>query len=122
MLINERLRELREAKKLSQGDIEKRTGILRCYTSRVEHGHTIPSLETLEKFAGALEVPLYALFHDGEPSVGSLKLLKASAEPNWGANKKETSELRRFAKAMSRMNDRERRLLLYVASKLASRK
>lgn len=121
MKINERLREIREAKNLSQGDIEKRTGLLRCYTSRVENGYTIPSLPTLEKYAGALEVPLYALFHDGGSSAGSLKLLKAT-DPAWGANKKESRELRLFAKAMSRMNDRERRLLLHVASKLAFRK
>jgi transcriptional regulator with XRE-family HTH domain len=122
MLINERLRELREAKNLSQGDIEKRTGLLRCYTSRVENGHTVPSLETLEKYAGALEVPLYKLFHDGAPSVGYVKLLKANSEPERRTSKKETRELRLLAKAISRMNDRERRLLLYLASKLAFRK
>jgi transcriptional regulator with XRE-family HTH domain len=121
MIINERIRELREAKKLSQGDIEKRTGLLRCYTSRVENGHTIPSLETLEKYAGALEVPLYKLFHDGASSAGSAKLLTATA-PKWGTNKKESRELRLFAKAMSRMNDRERQLLLHFASKLASKR
>ncbi len=61
MIISERLRELREAKQLSQGDIEKRTGLLRCYLSRVENGHTIPAIETLEKIARALEVPIYQL-------------------------------------------------------------
>jgi transcriptional regulator with XRE-family HTH domain len=62
MVIGERLRDLREQKKLSQGDIQNRTGLLRCYISRVENGHTIPSVETLEKMARALEVPLYQLF------------------------------------------------------------
>jgi transcriptional regulator with XRE-family HTH domain len=66
MLIGQRLRELREAKKLSQGDIEHRTGLLRCYISRVENGHTVPSIETLEKYARALEVPMYRLFYEGE--------------------------------------------------------
>jgi len=56
MLIGDRLRELREEKKLSQGDIEKRTGLLRCYISRVENGHTVPAVETLEKLARALEI------------------------------------------------------------------
>jgi transcriptional regulator with XRE-family HTH domain len=121
MLINERLKELREAKGFSQGEIERRTGLLRCYTSRVENGHTVPNLETLEKYARALEVPLYKLFHDGKSSAESLKLLEAT-DPEWGENKKEFRELRLFAKAMSRMNDREQRLLLYVASKLANRK
>jgi transcriptional regulator with XRE-family HTH domain len=66
MVISDRLRELRESKNLSQGDIEKRTGLFRCYISRVENGHTVPSIETLEKLARALEVPLYQLFYDGE--------------------------------------------------------
>jgi len=57
MIIGARFRELREKKKLSQGDIEKRTGLLRCYISRVENGHTVPAIETLEKMARAFEVP-----------------------------------------------------------------
>ncbi len=56
MYIAERLRTLREAKQLSQGDIEKRTGLLRCYISRVENGHTVPAVETLEKFCHAPEL------------------------------------------------------------------
>ena len=65
MIISDRLRQLREDKKLSQGDIEKRTGLLRCYISRVENGHTVPAIETLEKLARALEVPMYQLFYEG---------------------------------------------------------
>jgi transcriptional regulator with XRE-family HTH domain len=53
-------------KRLSQGDIEKRTGLLRCYISRVENGHTVPAIETLEKLARAMEVPPYQLFYDGD--------------------------------------------------------
>jgi transcriptional regulator with XRE-family HTH domain len=73
-----RLKELRESRKLSQGDIEKRTGLLRCYISRVENGHTVPAVETLEKLARALEVPMHQLFHDGEAasSIRNLKLPK----------------------------------------------
>src|SRR5690242_12862837 len=66
MIIGARLRELREAKGLSQGDIERQSGLLRCYISRIEHGHTVPSLETLERFAAALDIPLYRLFCAGE--------------------------------------------------------
>jgi transcriptional regulator with XRE-family HTH domain len=62
MVIGERLRALRDERKFSQGEIEKRTGLLRCYISRVEHGYTVPAVETLEKFARALEVPMYKLF------------------------------------------------------------
>ena len=58
MDIARRLRELREHKEMSQGDIEKKTGLLRCYISRVENGHTVPAIETLEKIARSLEVPL----------------------------------------------------------------
>ena len=54
MVIGDRLRALREDKKFSQGDVEKRTGLLRCYISRIENGHTVPAVETLEKFARAL--------------------------------------------------------------------
>ncbi|HET8921866.1 MAG TPA: helix-turn-helix transcriptional regulator [Candidatus Acidoferrum sp.] len=57
MVIGDRLRELREAKSLSQGDIEKRTGLLRCYISRVENGHTVPAVETLEKIGYMLRIP-----------------------------------------------------------------
>jgi transcriptional regulator with XRE-family HTH domain len=66
MVIAERLKALREQKKLSQGDMEKRTGLLRCYISRVENGHTVPAIETLEKMARAMEIPMYELFYDGE--------------------------------------------------------
>ena len=58
MIIGDRLRALRQEKHLSQGQIEKRSGLLRCYISRVEHGHTVPSIETLEKMCRALEIPL----------------------------------------------------------------
>jgi len=48
LIIGDRLKSLRESKDLSQGDIEKRTGLLRCYISRVENNHTVPSVGTLE--------------------------------------------------------------------------
>jgi len=88
--IGNRLKELRESKELSQGDIEKRSGLLRCYISRVENGHTIPSVETLEKMVRAVEVPLYRLFHDGEAPASLRKLTNSEAQsgkpitsPNW---------------------------------------
>jgi len=73
-------KELRESKQLSQGDIEKRTGLLRCYISRVENGHTVPAIETLEEMARALEVPMYRLFHEGEAATRSLETI-SSSEP-----------------------------------------
>lgn len=63
----ESIREIREVKRLTQGDIEHRTGLLRPYLSRVENNHSIPSLEKLHKLARGLEIPMYALFvEDGE--------------------------------------------------------
>ena len=87
MIIGERIRLLRETKKLSQGDIEKRTGLLRCYISRVENGHTVPAIETLEKLARAMEVPLYQLFYDGEepPELPNLPKRKSADDIAWGA-------------------------------------
>src|SRR5271168_3895294 len=66
MIIGEKLKTLREQKNMSQGDVEKRTGLLRCYISRVENGHTVPSVDTLERLAQASEVPMYRLFTDDE--------------------------------------------------------
>src|ERR1700730_10346142 len=85
MFIADRLRQLRAEKQLSQGDIEKRTGLLRCYVSRVENGHTVPAIETLEKMARALGVPLYQLFYDGEepPKLPDLLKRKSSGDIAW---------------------------------------
>ena len=68
MLIGERIRQLREQKGFSQDEIERATGLLRCYISRVEEGHTAPSLEILERLAAALDVPLDNLFYTREGS------------------------------------------------------
>jgi transcriptional regulator with XRE-family HTH domain len=63
MISGDRIRGMREEKKLSQGDIEKRTGLLRRNISRVENGHTVPAIQPLEKIARALECPRYQLFY-----------------------------------------------------------
>jgi len=121
MQIGQTLRELRESKKFSQGDIEKRTGLLRCYVSRVENGYTVPSVETLEKFASALEIPVYKLFYEGEELPNRPKLLPAEKpERLWGTRGTEWSELRRLAKALSRMDVRNRKLLLGLAKRMAT--
>ena len=86
MIIGDRLREMREAKQFSQCDIEKRTGLLRCYISRVENGHTVPAIETLEKMARALEIPMYQFFYDSDepPNVLNLPKGKSSDENTVG--------------------------------------
>jgi transcriptional regulator with XRE-family HTH domain len=123
MQIGQKLKELREAKHLSQGDIERRTGLFRCYTSRVECGHTVPSIETLEKYARALEIPLYKLFCEGKEPLKKLKLPPSEREARvWGSSDREWSELRSLAKALSRMDDRRRMLLLGLAHGMARRK
>jgi len=123
MVIGQRLRELREANNLSQGDLEQRTGLLRCYTSRVENGHTVPTIETLEKYARALEVPLYGLFYEGkEPPKKPEHLSAEGAKQMWGAKGNQRDELRKFAKLFSRMDERKRMLLLGMAQRMAGRK
>lgn len=91
-----------EQKQISQGVIEKRTGLLRCYISRVENGHTVPSVDTLEKMARALEVPMYRLFTD-EDRIEKPDVSFSKTEKTY--NKKQEAKLRPFAKALSRMND-----------------
>jgi transcriptional regulator with XRE-family HTH domain len=123
MIIGDRIRLLRETKKLSQGDIEKRTGLLRCYISRVENGHTVPAIETLEKLARAMEVPLYQLFYDGEepPVLPNLPKRKSADDIAWGSRGKEARVLGRFRRLLGRIDEGDRRLLLYMAQKMANR-
>ncbi len=122
MFIGDRLRALREQKELSQGDIEKRTGLLRHYISRVENNHTVPAIETLEKMARAMEIPLYQLFYEGEAPPKKPKLpLAENTGLLWGSSGKERSELCRFVKALSRMDDRGRKLILGMAQGMAGR-
>jgi transcriptional regulator with XRE-family HTH domain len=120
MEVGRKLREMRQARHLSQGDIEKKVGLLRCYTSRVEKGHTIPNVETLEKFAYALEIPLYRFFTNGEV-VRAPKLPTTNSKSGWGTSGKNRRELRRFAKAFKRMDNRKQKLLVHLAEKMAIR-
>ena len=124
MIIGDRLRALREENGLSQGDIEKRTGLIRVYISRIENGHTVPSIGTLEKMARALEVPLYVLFYDGEEPPAAPKSLdrKDAGKTEWGDSRKESLILRKFRRALGQVNDEDRRLLLFMANKMALRR
>jgi transcriptional regulator with XRE-family HTH domain len=139
MLIGVRLRQLREQKQMSQGDIEERTGLLRCYISRVENGHTVPSLETLERFAGVLDVPLYQLFYSGEeaPPTPSLTPRK-TVEELTGENAEKglapqfllklrnllsrlTEPDRDVILSLSRLAEPDRDVILNLAQRLAAR-
>ena len=123
MVISDRLRALREQKHMSQGDIEKRTGLLRCYISRVENGHTVPAIETLEKMARAMEVPLYQLFYDGKkpPKPPILPKRKAGDDTEWGSSGKDARMLHQFRRLLSRADEKDRKLLLSMAQTMARR-
>ncbi len=124
MVIGDRLRELREEKKFTQGDIEKRTGLLGAYISRVENGHTVPAVETLEKFARALEVPMYQLLYDGElpPKLLNLPKRKPGADIEWGNKGKDARLLAQFCRLFSRMDRDDLGMVLFMAQKMARRK
>src|ERR1700739_1115419 len=117
MIIADRLRILREEKKFSQGDIEERTGLLRCYISRVENGHTVPAVETLEKLARALEVPMYELLYEGEEPPKPQVISGKAGQKLWGASGKDARYLRKLQQCLSRMTDEDRNLLLFTVAR-----
>ena len=112
MNIGETIRNFRLQKGMSQGDIEKRTGLLRCYLSRVENGHTIPSLDTLAKIAGAMELALSQFFADSAPTNGSKGLPQLSDD-----EVRFLSQIRRYAVTL---NDGDRKLVLARVEKRAA--
>jgi len=112
MNIGETIRNYRLQKGMSQGDIEKRTGLLRCYLSRVENGHTIPSLDTLAKIATAMDVPLGQFFNDHH-SNGNAKNLPPLTEDEV----RFLSQVRRYS---SNLNDSDRKLVLAMVKKMAA--
>lgn len=104
------IREFRLQRGMSQGDIEKRTGLLRCYLSRVENGHTVPSLETLQKIAGALELPLSQFFAD-DP---------VREMPGISLNETEIHFLTEIQRYSAHLGESDRRLLLAMVRKFAA--
>jgi transcriptional regulator with XRE-family HTH domain len=104
------IRSYRLQKGMSQGDIEKRTGLLRCYLSRVENGHTVPSLETLQKIAYALDIQLAQFFSD-EAVSREMSALKLSEE--------EIRFLTQIQRYSARLSENDRKLLLAMVRKFA---
>lgn len=104
------IREFRLQRGMSQGDIEKRTGLLRCYLSRVENGHTVPSLETLQKIAAALELPLSHFFAD-EP---------LREMPGTALKESEVHFLTEIQRYSANLTEGDRRLLLAMVRKFAA--
>lgn len=113
MNIGETIRQFRLDKGMSQGDIEKRTGLLRCYLSRVENGHTIPSLETLSKIAQAMDMPLGHFFADSEHENGTGKALPQLSEDDV----KFLTQIRRYSVSL---NESDRKIVLTMVKKLAA--
>jgi transcriptional regulator with XRE-family HTH domain len=124
MAIGARLRQLRKQRGMSQGDVEKVTGLLRCYTSRVENGYIVPQLDTLEKYAAAFSVPLYQLFYEGDeppplPKLTPRKTLEELAkEP--GKKGAEAKFLLKLKKLLSKVKEPDRAVFLATAQKLAA--
>ena len=111
MKIGITIRAHRLQKGLSQGDIEKKTGLLRCYLSRVENGHTVPSLDTLSKIAGALDVPISQFF--AEDSLNrDLNPQKLSDD-----ELRFLTQIRRYS---TNLNESDRKLLLAMVKKFAA--
>ena len=125
MVIGTQLRKMREQKGMSQGDVEKATGLLRCYTSRVENGHTVPSLETLEKYAAAFEVPLYRLFYEGDepPELPKLTPRENLEELAKGTREKATEAkfLLKLKKKLAQIGEHDRKVLMAIVQKMAAR-
>lgn len=125
MVIGTRLRSLREKKGMSQGDVEKITGMLRCYISRIENGHTIPSLQTLERFAGALELPVHEIFYDGEGEPPTPNLTQRKTLDELAADPKEMGEdahfMAKLKHILAKLGEPDRDVLLTLAKKLATR-
>ncbi len=112
MNIGETIRNFRLQKGMSQGDIEKRTGLLRCYLSRVENGHTIPSLDTLAKIASAMDVALAQFFSDAPMDNGSKSAPQVSDDVIRFLN-----QVRRYSAGL---NDSDRRMVVAMVKKLAA--
>ena len=110
MKIGATIRDYRLEKGLSQGDIEKRTGLLRCYLSRVENGHTVPSLDTLTKIAQALELPLAQFFSDGDRRAAATTRISDD-------ELRFLTQIRRYSPGL---NESDRKLLLAMVKKFAS--
>jgi len=98
--------------------------LLRCYVSRVENGHTVPAVETIEKFALALEVPIYQLFYDGDkpPELPNLPKRKTAADIAWGTTGKDARFVAKLRRLLARTAERDRKLLLSLTQKISTHK
>jgi len=122
MDVGARLRQIREAKNMSQGDVEQRTGLLRCYISRVENGHTVPAVETLEKIARAYEMPLYQIFYDGSEEPPEMLIPGRQGDGDWASHGPGRRLFARLRDLLSRTSEEDRALVLHMAEKVGRRR
>lgn len=60
-MISEALRLVRVYHDLNQSEAAERVGLSKSYVSELEKGHKKPTLEVLEKYASAFDLPLSSL-------------------------------------------------------------
>jgi transcriptional regulator with XRE-family HTH domain len=123
MTIGDRLRALRREKKLTQREIAKKTGLLRCNVGRLETGRAVPTLATLKKMTRALEIPMFQLFYDVQnpPKPPNLSKRKSGKDNLWGNSGKDALMIAKFCRLFGRMEKDEVGLVLLVAQKMSRR-
>lgn len=115
MNLGEAIKNIRTAKGLSQGEMQKRTGILRSYLSRVENGHTVPSLATLQRLASAMGVALSDFFSpNGQTAEG------VPATPAPAANDPASQYLTELKTLLPQLTSQQRDQLLDMVKDMAS--
>src|SRR5260370_29181490 len=119
MMVGERIRALREEKKLTRGDLQERTGMQRTYIWRVENGYTVPAIETLEKFARGLDVPIYRFFYEGRGRPPLVPVTESGGL--WGAQGGGKKKLQRLRRLPGQMDESQRSLLVYLADEMEPR-
>jgi transcriptional regulator with XRE-family HTH domain len=117
------IRAIREDKRLTQGDMERRTGLPRTYLSRVENGHTVPGIDTAERIAYGLQVPIYQLFYDARnpsalPDTGKRKRADYLARVR---SEKEETLIMKFRQLLPRLKEPDQKFLLEVARLMVRR-
>jgi transcriptional regulator with XRE-family HTH domain len=122
MIVGDRLRALREEKKFSQRQIARRSGLKGSYISRAEHGHSIPSIRTLQKWARALGVPLHRVFYDEnqDTDTGDFAMRTDKAKGSWSASGKDARAFKILAQLFSRMSDNQREVILHLARQMTN--
>ena len=120
MDIGHRLRVIRDEKNLSQNDVGKRTGLQRCYISRVENGRLVPTVDTLTKMSHALNVPLYEVMYDGDEPPSSLGEREPRSK-DWGTLGKDAIFMTRLCRLLAVMREDDRKLLLSLVKNITKR-